>query len=492
MSSQHSIPPITSTPELIQEENEVKEEHRNSFYNIFSLDETSAITDFVKATIRCIINECLDQLYVLRNINSQNKADYGVPAVHYATLEERYMGSEDHAEYRINSVISSYAKLAKDINTVIYILSETTDEVIDKGTMTLLENASAAFKWMYDEEKQLLDNFKFNKKYLKQLRRLKEDERLENIRTLEATNANIQKLRFEVEDVLVYGKYEAQYFDNWEKTRREQNTIVCRNKENVSGFTISDTSNKIDIENRCHMEMENYIDESKNIFFGNDVRNKEQELLWHWPNENMAQGVVNRAPKTIRDKLRLPLSTFGTTEWLSCMVNHGPGIPPYFTSAELLSSKFLDFRFNQMSDYLDEIQYWMTHYDDETERRETEMINLKADMENLVEEHAALRKKYDAHKAEIDDWLTYRTDKKAREDREKTGTVGRHKNTGLVERYNGQKTLGSLSQEERERQRQDPLRFCPGHRRVLEVYEVKKQFPGVLRIIIFDNPNRIE
>lgn len=63
-------------------------------------------------------------------------------------------------------------------------------------------------------------------------------------------------------------------------------------------------------------------------------------------------------------------------------------------------------------DYLDDIQYWMRHYDEETETRETDMINLKAKMEKLAEDHIALKQKYEAHKAEMEDWLAYKKRKR--------------------------------------------------------------------------------
>lgn len=71
-----------------------------------------------------------------------------------------------------------------------------------------------------------------------------------------------------------------------------------------------------------------------------------------------------------------------------------------------------------LQDYLDEIQYWMKHYDEETEMRETDMINLKANMEKLGEEHIALKQKYEAHKAEMEDWLAYKKRKKEKEELE--------------------------------------------------------------------------
>ncbi|XP_018564720.1 IQ domain-containing protein G-like [Anoplophora glabripennis] len=58
----------------------------------------------------------------------------------------------------------------------------------------------------------------------------------------------------------------------------------------------------------------------------------------------------------------------------------------------------------------------MRHYDEETERRETEMINLKASLEKLVEDHIELKQTYEARKAEMEDWLIYKKLKQEKED----------------------------------------------------------------------------
>ncbi|KAJ8954758.1 hypothetical protein NQ314_007028 [Rhamnusium bicolor] len=70
------------------------------------------------------------------------------------------------------------------------------------------------------------------------------------------------------------------------------------------------------------------------------------------------------------------------------------------------------------TDFLDEIQYWMKHYDEEIERRESEMITLQNEYEKLIEDHNILKVKYEAHKAEMEDWLEYKRIRREKEERE--------------------------------------------------------------------------
>ncbi|XP_023026215.2 dynein regulatory complex protein 9 [Leptinotarsa decemlineata] len=107
--------------------------------------------------------------------------------------------------------------------------------------------------------------------------------------------------------------------------------MSCEDKENVHNFVIMDMRNRIELENRCHLEFMNYIEESRN-------------------------------------------------------------------------------------DLSEQIQYWIKHYDEEIERRETEMMNLKSDLEKITDSHAILKETYETRKAEIEDWLEYKRLKKEKED----------------------------------------------------------------------------
>ncbi|KAJ8922106.1 hypothetical protein NQ315_004038 [Exocentrus adspersus] len=291
------------------------------------------LSPFNKIAMKCILHECIDQLYILRNINTQDNANFGNTSVEYLSIADRYMGTERHSEFRINWTINNYEKLARDIHAIIHVITECRDEIGTEGRFKDLTWASKVMKKMLEDEKQLIEKKDRNDKYIVELRKKCEEERLKNIRTIEATNADIQRLRFEVEDLQVYTTNEYTYFENWERARREQNAESCRLNEKFYQNIIDTMKKRVERDQRCHMELESYIEESKN-------------------------------------------------------------------------------------DYLDAIQYWMKHYDEEVERRETEMINLKTDMEKLIEDHALLQQKYDAHKAEIEDWLAYKKKKQEKEELE--------------------------------------------------------------------------
>lgn len=42
-----------------------------------------------KIVVRCILNECIDQLYILRNINTQDNANFIHMSVDYVSIAER-------------------------------------------------------------------------------------------------------------------------------------------------------------------------------------------------------------------------------------------------------------------------------------------------------------------------------------------------------------------------------------------------------------------
>lgn len=112
------------------------------------------------------------------------------------------MGTEDHAEFRINSVTSNYDKLARDINMIINVVKDAYDEIIDSGTCESIERCSNFLKKMNQDELDLLHSKEKSEKAIEDLKNKYEEERLYNISTIEETNAKIQKLRFEVEDTL--------------------------------------------------------------------------------------------------------------------------------------------------------------------------------------------------------------------------------------------------------------------------------------------------
>lgn len=49
------------------------------------------LSGFNKNIIKCILNECTDQLYILRNINSQDNTNFIGKTIEYASIADRYV-----------------------------------------------------------------------------------------------------------------------------------------------------------------------------------------------------------------------------------------------------------------------------------------------------------------------------------------------------------------------------------------------------------------
>ncbi|XP_050304922.1 dynein regulatory complex protein 9-like [Anthonomus grandis grandis] len=226
------------------------------------------VPPFIRNVIMCILSECLNELIILRSINLQSDLGLNPDRLpQYVSIETRYMGQENHAEYRINSQNSSFDKLAKDINMLFVVLKETSLEIKKYGTFNVLKDTIKLINQMQEEEEQLLADEASQERVIEDLKSQLEEERLDNIRTIEETDAKIQKLRFQVEDIFIYNQLEVLHFDQWEKARIEQNLMKCKEKESHYNNIIKETEEKINVENRCHNELESYFEETKNELF---------------------------------------------------------------------------------------------------------------------------------------------------------------------------------------------------------------------------------
>lgn len=222
------------------------------------------VSTLIRNIISCALIECMNELAILRSINLQN--DLGPESqklITYVSIEDRYMGGKNHSEYRINSTNSSFDKLAKDINTVYVTLAETCHDIQNYGKCTRLQDVIKSVARMHQEEETLLETAENSQRIIEDTKNRYEAERLDNIRTIDETDAKIQNIRFKAEDFNIYGQLEVQYFERWEKTRMEQNTMKCDEKENYYRTIINESEEKILSENRCHKELEKYFDEMR-------------------------------------------------------------------------------------------------------------------------------------------------------------------------------------------------------------------------------------
>lgn len=75
---------------------------------------------------------------------------------------------------------------------------------------------------------------------------------------------------------------------------------------------------------------------------------------------------------------------------------------------------------------MEEIQYWIKHLDDETEKREAEVMTLKIDLEKVTFDLSVAQDTYDSRTAAIEDWLAYKKkkeEKDRRAEREKEAAI---------------------------------------------------------------------
>ncbi|XP_030761708.1 dynein regulatory complex protein 9-like [Sitophilus oryzae] len=226
---------------------------------------TNAVSVLLRGLITCALSECMDELSILRSINIQNDPgpDFS-QFTYYQSMEDRYMGQEDHAQIRIGCANSNFDKLAKDIALFYGIIRDACKEFNKFGTLDKISTCVHILKRMKQEEDQLLQDEENQEKIIDDIKTHCEEERLNNTKTIEDTNSNIQKLRFESEDIYLYGQREVAFFVQWEAARREQNQMKCQEKEDTHSSFIKNTKERMETENRCHAEFVRYLEESKN------------------------------------------------------------------------------------------------------------------------------------------------------------------------------------------------------------------------------------
>lgn len=240
-----------------------------SYHSLFSLEKSEVfgmeeVSKFTRYVIIAVLSECVNELAILRSINLQNDLGSNPNKLFgYMSIEDRYMGQENHADFRINSSNNNFDKLARDINMLFLIVKETCHEIRKYGRYRVMDEAIRTIRKMHREEEQLLEEEAKQEMIIEDLKSQCEEERLENIRTIEETDSKIHQLRFQVEDIYIYGQYEVQYFDKWQKTRIEQNIMKCRDTENHSETIIKEMQRNINAENRCHKEVVSYFEETR-------------------------------------------------------------------------------------------------------------------------------------------------------------------------------------------------------------------------------------
>lgn len=114
----------------------------------------------------------------------------------------RYEGLEDHGTSRLTQSSGNYDKLANDINMIVIILRQGKKQFIQEKNLKAIKKCTMALKKIMEDDHQLIKDMEHNEQLIGQLSKLREDEKSDSMKKIEEINKDIQKLRFEVEDVI--------------------------------------------------------------------------------------------------------------------------------------------------------------------------------------------------------------------------------------------------------------------------------------------------
>ncbi|XP_056631102.1 uncharacterized protein LOC130441436 [Diorhabda sublineata] len=278
---------------------------------------------FYSTAVTTVIEDTLSQLIILKNLNNRNTTYFDNYVIEYKTVGERFSTAENLADVRLPSVDTNYDKLANDINCLVNVFRETSQELTIYETYSTLRRYVTALIAMEKDNKKLIDSQIKNKNEIKKLKELTSRERDTRLNEIHEIWEQIQDMKLKIDSKIIFGRYEIAFYQKWEKTRGEQNNMVCKEYEAFHMNTINEMREKIDLEMKCHLKFNTYIEESRN-------------------------------------------------------------------------------------DMIDQINYWVKYYDDETERRESEMIKMKASLESLTKEHEEVMAEYEKRQEEMAKWKEYK------------------------------------------------------------------------------------
>ncbi|PSN47746.1 hypothetical protein C0J52_04617 [Blattella germanica] len=253
------------------------------------------ISELERIGIICILEDCIDQLSIMGKTNNK-------PAMYcrlyHSLLETKYNNNVrfsernknkldvDEIEGRVEASWDSKKifKLQKDRNMSIYFISRAVLEMILQDTLDDLKS-NESFKSLAEvmelenkknnEEATLIREGKINKDEVARLRRALNEGIKESIAKINAKQEVIARLKVrntliwiindmftlqdQIQDTFFVNDLKYKYVSHWETAREEQNTIRLSESEETCETKLTDLRNHIDLESRCHVEVEAYL-----------------------------------------------------------------------------------------------------------------------------------------------------------------------------------------------------------------------------------------
>ncbi|CAH1286051.1 unnamed protein product, partial [Diabrotica balteata] len=236
--------------------------------------------NLMTTAMESVLVEALQELYILRTLNTRNNIAFDENLLRYKDVVERFTGTEDHAEKRLPARGINHDKIAIDINKLINVFRETAKKLSYNEEFPVLTGFLSAIDNMTKDDEMLFESQKTKSLEIKLLKQQYDIEKNKGLNNIEKTFDNIQYLKFSIENAIAYGRYEVNYFKKWEATREEQNKLACLEKENVYRDRIENTKKEIELERKCHHKFKGYIEESRR-----DMLDEINYLVKHYDEE---------------------------------------------------------------------------------------------------------------------------------------------------------------------------------------------------------------
>ncbi|XP_069686141.1 dynein regulatory complex protein 9-like [Periplaneta americana] len=214
-----------------------------------------------------VLEDCIDQLYILGKTNSKPHVS---PELNYKDLRERFA---DRLRFRVDveetepnkqflNKSKKFNKLQGDRATLELVLRLTLDELKMNNSFTSLIQVNKAERKKRDDEADLIREQQQNLQEMNRLRNSLKKELKEGNEKLNTKHEVIAQLKDEIQDTLFTNDLKYKYISHWEQAREEQNTQRLALTEKHLEDRFVDLKDHINMELRCHTEIEDYIREA--------------------------------------------------------------------------------------------------------------------------------------------------------------------------------------------------------------------------------------
>ncbi|KAH0809928.1 hypothetical protein GEV33_012864 [Tenebrio molitor] len=205
----------------------------------------------------------MDGLCILTKVYASFVKKFNVSNLEYQSVEARFAQSTDYGSYRIGNYYTDMHKLQKEIAIIQFLLDSLMSEVKRYGTFTLITEYMENLQNMREDEETLMEELREKSKLIDYIRCAHVKEKQLSSSVVTAYNNSIRETLRVYEEATEYALTEVNFVQKWQDARYEQNLLKLQLQESNFSSTAETMRWEIELEERCHEELEDYITESQ-------------------------------------------------------------------------------------------------------------------------------------------------------------------------------------------------------------------------------------